>query len=219
MAPHIRATPSASVRIVRFDLIQRTAHWVNAVLFGILMTTAVPLYFGSFFGIVLPRHTVSEIHLWAGIALPVPIIASLIGPWGARMRRDVRRVNLWTREEIYWLRRMGNTSVTLDKFNPGQKLNAIFTSGAILVLLASGAVMQWFRFFPVSWRTGATFVHDLLALAVFVVVFGHIAFALTHRDSMRSMIKGWVTEAWAVRHADGWFDEHQGVEEPVPPRE
>jgi len=79
--------------------------------------------------------------------------------------------------------------------------------------------MQWFRFFPVSWRTGATFVHDLFALAVAVVVFGHIAFALTHRDSMRSMIKGWVTEAWASRHAHGWFDEHQAPEEHLPPTE
>ena len=213
MAPKIRSAPSASVRILRFDRVQRAGHWANAVLFGILMATAVSLYFGSFFGLVLPRHTVSEIHLWAGIALPLPIIASLVGPWGARMRRDVQRVNLWTREEIYWLRKLGNTSVaTLDKFNPGQKLNAIFTGGTILVMLASGAVMQWFRFFPVSWRTGATFVHDLFALAVFVVVFGHIGFALTHRDSMRSMIKGWVTEAWAARHANGWFDEHQAPE-------
>jgi len=200
--------------------VQRAAHWANAVLFGILMATAVPLYFGSFFGLVLPRHAVSEIHLWAGIALPLPIIASLVGPWGAQMRRDVQRVNLWTREEIYWLRKLGNTSVaTLDKFNPGQKLNAIFTGGAILVMLASGAVMQWFGFFPVSWRTGATFVHDLFALAVVLVVFGHIAFALTHRDAMRSMIKGWVTEAWAARHANGWFDEHQAPEEHLPPRE
>ena len=132
----------------------------------------------------------------------------------------MQRVNLWTREEIYWLRKLGNTSVaTLDKFNPGQKLNAIFTGGTILVMLASGAVMQWFRFFPVSWRTGATFVHDLFALAVVVVVFGHIAFALTHRDSMRSMIKGWVTEAWAARHANGWFDEHQAPEGHLRPRE
>ena len=88
MAPNVRSAPSASVRILRFDRVQRVAHWANAVLFGILMATAVPLYFGSFFGLVLPRHTVSEFHLWAGIALPLPIIASLVGPWGARMRRE-----------------------------------------------------------------------------------------------------------------------------------
>jgi formate dehydrogenase subunit gamma len=219
VAVHLGPTPRPEVRILRFDRVQRTAHWANAVLFGILMVTALPLYFGSLFGIVLPRHTVAEIHLWAGITLPLPIIVSLVGPWGARMRRDVRRINLWTRDEIYWLRRLGGTSVaTLDKFNPGQKLNAIFTAGAIVVLLASGSAMQWFRFFPLSWRTGATFVHDVFAFAVFVVVFGHIVFALTHPDSMRSMIKGWVTESWATRHADGWMKEQRALDDPATPR-
>jgi formate dehydrogenase subunit gamma len=217
MAPG--ATPSPGVRILRFDRVQRAAHWANALLFGILMVTALPLYFGSLFGIVLPRHTVAEIHLWSGITLPLPLIVSLVGPWGVQMRRDVRRINRWTRDEIYWLRRLGAYSrATLDKFNPGQKLNAIFTAGSILVLLASGSVMQWFRFFPVSWRTGATFIHDVFAFAVFVVVFGHVVFALTHRDSMRSMIKGWVTETWATRHANGWLQEQRVGDDPVAPR-
>ncbi len=33
------------------------------------------------------------------------------------------------------------------------------------------------------------------------------------------MIKGWVTEAWAARHANGWFDEHQAPEGYLRPRE
>ena len=44
----------------------------------------------------------------------------------------------------------------VDKFNPGQKLNAIFIGAAIVVMLATGAMLKWFRFFPVDWRTGAT---------------------------------------------------------------
>jgi cytochrome b subunit of formate dehydrogenase len=92
----------------------------------------------------------------------------------------------------------------VDKFNPGQKLNAIFIGGSIVVMLATGAMLKWFRFFPVSWRTGATFVHDVLAFAIFAVVFGHILFAATHWGSMRSMIKGWVSDEWAARHAPGW---------------
>jgi formate dehydrogenase subunit gamma len=59
----------------------------------------------------------------------------------------------------------------------------------------------------VTWRTGATFVHDVFAFVIFLVVFGHIAYALTHPDSMRSMIKGWVTESWAARHAAAWLKE------------
>jgi formate dehydrogenase subunit gamma len=202
-----------TMRILRFDRTQRAAHWANALLFGILMATALPLYFGSLAGIIGKRHLISEIHLWAGIVLPVPIVVALIGPWGARMRRDVRRFNLWTRDEIHWLRNLGGNSVVLDKFNPGQKLNAIFVGGAIVVMLATGSVMQWFGHFPVSWRTGATFVHDVFALAVFVVVAGHIAFALTHPESLRSMFTGWVSRSWAGRHAPGWLEEEEKVEQ------
>src|ERR1039458_855887 len=166
--------PSETLRLLRFDLVQRTAHWANAFLFGVLMATALPLYFGSFFGLVWPRHLVTEIHLWPGLALPIPIIVSLLGPWGAQMRRDVRRINLWTREEMRWMRTLGETPLEADKFNPGQKLNAIFIGASIVIMLATGSMLQWFRFFPVSWREGATFVHDAFSFAIFLVVIGHI---------------------------------------------
>jgi formate dehydrogenase gamma subunit len=204
----IDTEPESLRRILRFDGVQRAAHWANALLFGILMLTALPLYFPSLSDVVGRRELVATIHVWSGIALPVPILLSLLGPWGTRMRRDLRRINLWTADEVKWLRSVGrNAPPVVDKFNPGQKLNAIFVGGSIVVMLATGIILKWFRFFPVSWRTGATFVHDVLAFAIFAVVIGHILFALTHRDSMRSMIKGWVSEDWAARHAPGWLRE------------
>jgi formate dehydrogenase subunit gamma len=115
-------------------------------------------------------------------------------------------------EEARWLRGLGQGRLPeLDKFNPGQKLNALFVGGAIAVMLGTGAVLKWFRYFPLDWRTGATFVHDVLAAAIFVVVFGHIAFAVTHREALRSMFKGWVTESWAARHAPRWLQEEQAL--------
>src|ERR1017187_6472427 len=201
--------PSETLRMLRFDRVQRSAHWANALLFGVLMATAIPLYFGSFFGVVLARPFVVEIHLWTGLALPLPIIILLLGSWGVQMRRDVRRINLWTREEMRWMKTLGETPLVADKFNPGQKLNSIFTAASIVVMLATGSMLQWFRFFPVSWREGATFVHDAFAFAVFLVVIGHIVMALTHRDSLRSIFTGWVSESWAARHAGAWLKEEQ----------
>ena len=201
--------PSEALRMLRFDRVQRSAHWSNALLFGVLMATAIPLYFGSFFGVVLARHVVAEIHLWTGLALPIPIIISLLGSWGVQMRRDVRRINLWTREEMRWMKTLGETPLVADKFNPGQKLNSIFTAASIVIMLATGSMLQWFRFFPVPWRQGATFVHDVFAFAIFLVVIGHIVMALTHRDSLRSIFTGWVSEGWAARHAGAWLKEEQ----------
>ena len=180
------------------------------MLFGILMVTALPLYFRSVGGVVGRRALVAEIHLWAGVALPVPLLISMLGPWGAQMRRDLRRINVWTRDEVTWLRALGRRAPqVVDKFNPGQKLNAIFIGASIVVMLATGSILKWFRFFPVDWRTGATFVHDVFAFAIFVVVVGHVLFALAHPDSLRSMIRGWVTQTWAARHAPGWLAEEQ----------
>jgi formate dehydrogenase subunit gamma len=61
----------------------------------------------------------------------------------------------------------------------------------------------------VSWRSGATFVHDVFAFAIFFVVIGHIFMALTHRDSLRSIFTGWVGKSWADRHAERWSNETQ----------
>jgi len=203
---------ASSRQLLRFDRVERVAHWATALLFVILMATALPLYFVQVESIVGRRALVADIHTWSGVALPVPLIISLAGPWGARMRRDVCRFSLWTAAEVRWLWSLGRERIPKpDKFNPGQKFNALFIAGAIVVMFGTGFVLKWFRFFPVSWRTGATFVHDVLALGVFIVVFGHIAFAVSHRDALRSMIKGWVTVGWAERHASGWLDEQEAA--------
>ncbi len=196
-------------QLVRFDKVQRTAHWMNALLFGVLMFTAIPLYFGSFFGIVFPRHVIQEIHLWSGLMLPAPVLVSMAGPWGRRMREDVRRFSYWTRSEIRWMKTLGRSPLDADKYNPGQKANALFVGAVIVVMWATGCILQWFRFFPVSWRTGATVTHDFFAFAIFAAVAGHVFMALTHREVLVSIFKGTVSEEWAEHHAREWLDEEQ----------
>ncbi len=118
MTPTVTDRPSTARRIVRFDSVQRTAHWMNALLFGVLMATALPLYFGSIAGLVGRRALVEEIHLWAGIALPLPLIVSIVGPWGAQFRRDLRRINVWSSDEMTWLKSLGRGAPqVLDKFD------------------------------------------------------------------------------------------------------
>ncbi len=214
MTAHIGEYRQGFSRILRFDRVQRAAHWTNALLFGILMLTALVLYFPPLSGFVGRRAVVVDIHVWTGLSLPIPLLISVVGPWGTRMRRDLGRVNRWTRDEITWLKALGRRAPqVVDKFNPGQKLNAIFVGGAIVVMLATGFVLKWFQFFPVSWRVGATFVHDLLALAIFIAVIGHIILAIAHPEAMRSMFNGWVSKGWAARHAPAWLREESGERE------
>ena len=202
--------PRSPARLPRFDGVERALHWANAVLFAVLMATAAILYVGSLSALVGRRELVRHIHVIAGLVLPVPFLLALAGRWRRSLWADVRRLNRWDDDDRRWLRSFGRDPfVRLGKFNPGQKLNAAFTAGAIVVMLGTGSIMHWFRLFPVDWRTGATFVHDWLAIALFVVITGHVGSALADPDALLGMVRGWVPERWARQRRPRWHDELQ----------
>jgi len=95
----------------------------------------------------------------------------------------------------------------VGKFNAGQKLNAAFQCGAILVMAGTGTMMWFPHLVGVSARTGSTFVHDWLALAIGFVVIGHVWFALNDRQARTGMRTGWVTRGWVEHEHRGWAAE------------
>jgi formate dehydrogenase subunit gamma len=193
--------------ILRFDRVERTLHWVNATLFGVLMLTGAALYAGPISVIVGNREIVRTIHVYSGLALPIPLLVAIMGRRGTRLRTDLGRLNRWSRDDRRWFRRRHRHEVALGKFNPGQKVNAAFIGGAAIVMLGSGSIMHWFDHFSIDTRTGATFVHDWFALGIWVAVLGHIMFALRDGDALDSMIGGTVPAAWARKHAPLWYEE------------
>lgn len=199
----------APTRIARFDRVERAVHWTTAALFLFLLLTGLVLSFGPLSSLVGRRDAVKQLHVWFGLALPVPLLVGLAGRWGAALRADVGRFNRWSVDDRRWLRafvrlRLRRTRVRFGKFHPGQKLNAAFVGGAIPVMLLSGSVMRWYSPFPLAWRTGATFVHDWLSTALLIVIFGHIVKALSDRDAMGGMLTGSVSADWAARHHPDW---------------
>jgi formate dehydrogenase subunit gamma len=211
--------PSRQRSLLRFDRIERAVHWVNASLFLILIATGAALYFTPLIALVGRRHLIEQIHLYVGLSLPLPLLLGLAGGWGRLLRRDVGRINRWNDEDMRWLRGLVDTASgrrqaalrpRLGKFNPGQKLNAAFVAGGGLVMLGTGALLRWYDPFPLSWRAGATFVHNWLAVVFVVLILGHIAMALSDREALRAMFLGRVSRAWASRHAPAWLDESDG---------
>jgi formate dehydrogenase subunit gamma len=208
--------PPETGSVTRFDAVERALHWVNAGLFAVLIVTGAALYVPALASLVGRRPLVAAVHLYCGLALPVPVAASVLGPWGAALRADLRRLNRWNDHDRRWLRlalapravrQEGSADLRLGKFNAGQKLNAAFVAGAATVMLGTGVIMRWYGWWPLSWRTGATFVHDWLAVAVAAVIAGHVAFAVSQPAALRSMVTGRVSRRWARRHAPAWLDE------------
>jgi formate dehydrogenase subunit gamma len=214
MAATTRRSPSkarSSRELLRFDWVERVAHWLTAIAFLILIFTGAALYIPALVGFVGRRVLVVRIHVDAGLALPLPLIISLAGSWGNGLRADLKRLNRWSSDDKEWMRRSVHWEPTdklaTGKFNAGQKLNAAIVGGTMIVMLMTGSVMHWPYYFALSWRTGATFIHDIVALGFFVVVVGHIGMALTHPPALRSIFTGRISRAWAKRHAPVWLEE------------
>jgi formate dehydrogenase subunit gamma len=200
-----RNRPKAEPPLLRFDRVERTLHWINATLFGVLMFTGAALYAGPVSAIVGNRELVRTLHVYSGLALPIPLLLAVLGRKGGQLRTDLGRLNRWSRDDARWFRRRQRADVTLGKFNPGQKLNAAFIFGAAIVMMATGSIMKWFKPFPIDWRTGATFVHDWAYLAIVVLVAGHIVKAFEEPEVRAGMIGGTVPESWGRRARPGWM--------------
>lgn len=205
------SSPPGGARLARFDEAEQALHWVNAGLFGVLIATAALLYIGQLSALVGHRELVRLVHVSCGFALPFPLLAARLGPWRRSFAADVRALARFDDDDRRWLRSFGRSkTVRMGKFHPGQKLNAAFTLGAMAVMLGTGSIMHWFSLFPVDWRTGATFVHDWLAITLAVVIAGHLRMALSDSDALRGMTQGWVPAAWARRHRPKWYEEMTG---------
>jgi len=195
-------------RVARFDPVERLLHWTIAAMFAVLVSTAAVLYVGSLSALVGRRELVRVIHVWTGLLLPVPVILAAAGPWRRGLRADVRLLNRWDDDDRRWMRSLGRDPFSRPaKFNAGQKLNAAFVAGAAVVMLLTGSVMHWFALFPVDWRTGATFVHDWLAIGLFVAITGHVLKALGDPVALRGMMRGWVPAWWARANRPRWVEE------------
>ncbi|MGI8870543.1 MAG: cytochrome b/b6 domain-containing protein [Mycobacteriales bacterium] len=192
--------------LVRFTLAERWVHRSLAALMAVMIATAATLYFGQLSLLVGRRQLVAEIHIYAGMALPLPILLGLVS---RAFRDDLRRLNRFLPVDQVWLRSKNRRSARLPvaKFNAGQKLYAAFLAGAILVMLGTGLVMRYANGWPVSLRTGATFVHDWLSYALTFVIAGHLYFALRDPIARRGMRTGLVPDSWARVEHGKWAEE------------
>ncbi|TDD36308.1 formate dehydrogenase [Actinomadura sp. KC06] len=194
--------------LMRFTVAERSIHHVTALLMLICLVTAACLYLPMLSTLVGQRETLKIVHVWCGFALPVPIVLGLLS---RAFRADLRRLNRFAPHDWEWLRRRdrravrdGRGVIPVGKFNAGQKLNAAFTAGAILLMLGTGEIMTFPDPWGDRWRTGATFVHDWLFLVVVVVTVGHLWEAFRDRGALNAMLTGRVEPDWAARHHAGW---------------
>jgi len=196
---------SSEAELRRFTKAERWIHRIIAADIGLLILTAAFLYIPDLSSRVGDRYFFKMSHVILGFALPIPVIIAFCF---LAFRLDVRRLNRFTRVDWQWLRSRNRRSgaLAVGKFNAGQKLNAAFQFGAIIIMFVTGAFLWFNGFVSIDLRTGFTFVHDWLALLVVIVVLGHIYMAMRDPLARQGLRTGVVPREWAMREHRGWAE-------------
>jgi formate dehydrogenase subunit gamma len=189
----------------RFTVAERWVHRTTAVLMIVAILSAAFLYLPQLAELVGRRRLLVIVHEWSGVLLPLPLAVGL----GFRsVRADLRRLNRFRPEDHGWawraVRHGTRQAGPAGKFNGGQKLYAAVIAGATLVMVGTGLILWFPHLAALDVRTGATFVHDWLALVIGVLVLGHLRMAFKDPEARHGMRTGWVGRAWAKREHPLW---------------
>jgi formate dehydrogenase subunit gamma len=195
--------------IDRYSPAERLNHWLTAITFLMLAFSGLALFhpalfwFTQFFG--GPTWT-RILHPYIGVLLFVSFSGLALKFW---------RHNLLTRNDIVWLRRIGDVVRNredglpeVDRYNAGQKLLFWTMIATILLLLLTGIVIwrPWFApYFTIGTIRLALLLHAVCAFVIISGIIVHIYAALWIKGTLGAMIRGTVTQAWARKHHPGWY--------------
>jgi formate dehydrogenase subunit gamma len=202
--------------ILRYPVAERLAHWTIAITFIFLFTSGLAMFHPFFFwlsSLFGGGQFMRFIHPIAGVVLVI-----FFYPYAAREWRN----NRWLPVDSEWVRKMfaymRKEELGLDahRYNGGQKLMFWSMVPIIAVLFLTGVVtwQPWFApTFTASLRRIAGLIHATAAFIMFVGIGIHWYAAYWTKGSIRAMVRGTVTRAWARFHYPAWYREVTGKDQ------
>ncbi len=202
--------------ILRYRVPERLTHWAIAIDFIFLFTSGLAMFHPFFYwlaGLFGGGQFMRFLHPLAGVLLVL-----LFYPYASRLGRD----NRWLPADTQWVRHMfaymrkEHVPIDSHKYNGGQKL-MYWSMVPIIALLFLTGILVWQPWFAPSFSAGTRRVGGLLhAIAAFIMFIGigiHWYAAYWTKGSVRAMVRGWVTPAWARFHYPAWYRDVTGKDQ------
>lgn len=193
--------------IQRFTLKERLVHWAVGISFVYVMLTGLALFSPHLYWLAAVLGGGVTIRRWHPI---IGVILFIATAWMYRLWRGDMKIDA---EDKEWLRQIGkyirNQEEGLPeagRFNAGQKQLFWLQVISITLLLLSGIPLWFPHTFPHWLRLVSVFVHEIAALAAIGGLIVHIYMGTAVvRGSLRAIINGTVSHAWAKAHHPRWY--------------
>lgn len=198
--------------LARYTPEERANHWIVGIGFILLALSGLAFFHPAFW----PLTQFFGGGVWARILHP--IIGWLVMIGFVLMFFRFKALNRIEPADREWLDRVGEMMDGNDhgmpeqgKYNGGQKAMFWVMALCMLLLFVSG-ILLWRAYFdfPVGVvRLGAV-VHAAIAAIMIAMIFVHVYAALWVRGTVRAMVYGTVTRAWAKQHHRAWYRQVTG---------
>jgi formate dehydrogenase subunit gamma len=197
-------TGNGAGHVARWGRTERTAHWIHAAAFCVLLGSGLCLYLPSLAEAIGRRPLLKTIHIYTALAWAIALVLVVVVGDRRAIGHTVREVDSFDADDRAWLR---GRHVPQGRLNAGQKVNTIVSSAFAILFAASGFDL-WYGERDTRFRlANALLVHDYLMYASLFLFLGHLWFALIlpkTRHSLNGMTRGWVREDWAAERHPKW---------------
>lgn len=197
--------------ILRTPLIVRFCHVFIVILFILTALSGLSLFFPSIkaFSLVLGTpELVRELHPFLGCVIFILLMFMLL---------KLAHHNIPDKDDVKWMKSINKViagkepeDIPIGKYNAGQKFLFWCIMGLITVLLVTGIIM-WRRYFAEYFSIDiiriAIFLHSVAAIALMLLIIGHAYMAIWVKGSIKGMITGYVSRAWARKNHSKWYNE------------
>lgn len=198
--------------ILRFDLFERTNHWMVASCFIVLALSGLNLTFGRH--VLLPVigpeafTTVTEIGKYAHNFLAFPFTLGLLFMLLLWVKDNIPNGN-----DIRWLKAggglIGHGEPPSGRFNAGQKgIFWITVLGGALVAASGYMLIFPFFFTDIQGMQLSHMLHSIPAVLLIAVMLAHIYIGSIGMDgAIEAMTTGQVDLNWAKQHHNLWVEQ------------
>jgi len=198
--------------LTRYTAWERANHWIVAICFILIALSGLAFFHPAFW----PLVQLFGGGVWTRILHP--FIGVLLAISFAAMFVNFRTLNRMTPADWEWVKRIGEVvggndrnMPAQDKYNGGQKL-MFWAVAACLILMALSGLVMWRAYFtfPVTLVRLASVMHAAVGTSMIVIIFVHIYAAIWTKGTIRAMLYGTVTRAWAKQHHAIWYRQMTG---------
>ncbi|KAB0583760.1 formate dehydrogenase subunit gamma [Ideonella dechloratans] len=196
----------------RYNASERANHWVVGICFILLALSGLAFFHPAFF----PLTQLFGGGPWTRILHPYIGVVMML--FFVVMAGRFWKLNVIEPRDKEWLRNVrkmvdGNDHDMPEqgKYNGGQKVLFWGLVIGMVILFLSGLLM-WRAWWtpPVTAVRLASLLHAVGAVWMIGLIIMHVYAAIWTRGTIRAMLYGTVTRAWAKQHHRGWYRQMTG---------